>query len=101
MVLLCTIRIGRPSSANSRSQNVRARNPRSSAWRSTSITKASGSPVGMKIILPTLATVGDRARSSRADRHPEAELFVQPPRLLQVADTLDPQVSRARELLEV
>ena len=30
IVLLCTIRIGRPCSANSRSQNVRARKPRSS-----------------------------------------------------------------------
>jgi hypothetical protein len=36
---------------------VRARNPRSSAWRSTSIRTAPSSGVGVKIIVPALPAI--------------------------------------------
>src|SRR5512142_3034779 len=45
-----TNRVGRPCAANSRSQNARAKNPRSSPCRSRSTTNAPGSSVSLKII---------------------------------------------------
>ena len=100
IVLLCTMRIGAPCSANSRSQKVRARNPRSSSWRSTSIRNAPASRAGLKITAPAALigaaahqparSTGRRQRSSSSSR----------PRLLELADPVDPQVAAAGELIE-
>src|SRR6516225_4346226 len=52
-LLICTKRVSRPASANSRSQKKRAKKPRSSSRLSSSITKAPGSGVGTKRIGPS------------------------------------------------
>src|SRR4051794_26527615 len=87
MLLLCTQRIGRPASANSRSQNTRARYPRSSPRRSTSMIAESGSFVRVKI-----------TASAYGDRRP-AQLAVESAGLLQRLHVLNAQAALAREVL--
>src|SRR5215211_5144097 len=87
MLLPCTQRIGRPASANSRSQKTRARYPRSSPRHSTSMIAASGSFVRVK-----------STASAYGDRRP-AQLAVEPAGLLQRLHALDAQATRAREVL--
>src|SRR6516164_9225164 len=45
-LLICTKRVSRPAAPNSRSQNTRAKKPRSSSRLSSSMTKAPSSGVG-------------------------------------------------------
>src|SRR6188508_2789190 len=85
------MRIGMPCSANSSSQKVRARKPRSSARRSISIRYAPSSRVGRNCM----------ARSAHhRDRRLPAQVLAQPARLLQLADAVDAQVPGADELVE-
>src|SRR6266404_3190123 len=63
-LLICTKRVSRPASANSRSQNTRAKKPRSSARLSSSMTTAPASGVGSN-------RMGTSGRLSlRLPRHP-------------------------------
>src|SRR3954470_18232577 len=87
MLLLCTQRIGRPAAANARSQNTRARYPRSSPRRSTSMIAASGSFVRVKT---TASAHGDGSPAQRV---------VEPAVLLQALHALDAKAARAREVL--
>src|SRR6266436_296821 len=52
-LLICTKRVSRPASANSRSQNRRAKKPRSSSRLSSSMTTAPASGVGTNRIGPS------------------------------------------------
>src|SRR6516164_7025044 len=52
-LLICTKRVSRPATANSRSQNARAKKPRSSSRLSSSMTKAPSSGVGRNRIGPS------------------------------------------------
>src|SRR6266404_9971982 len=63
-LLICTKRVSRPASANSRSQNRRAKKPRSSARLSSSMTRAPASGVGTNRMGPS------GRLSLRLPRHP-------------------------------
>src|SRR5947208_1051618 len=52
-LLICTKPVSRPASANSRSQNTRAKKPRSSSRLSSSMTTAPASPVGTNRMGPS------------------------------------------------
>src|SRR4029077_1175544 len=99
MVLLCTMRIGSPCSANSVSQKVRARKPRSSALGSTSIRNAPSSGVGLKI-----KDGAPDDRSGHPSRHPRrdapAELVIEPASLLKLLHAVDPEVPASCEPVE-
>src|SRR5437660_3011720 len=63
-LLICTKRVSRPASPNSRSQNTRAKKPRSSSRLSSSMITAPASGVGTNRIGPS------GGHSVRLPRHP-------------------------------
>src|ERR1700751_3804382 len=67
---ICTKRVSRPAAANSRSQNARAKKPRSSSRLSSSMTKAPSSGVGTNRIGSLICGRRPRLRGAKAgDRH--------------------------------
>src|SRR5262245_5754704 len=93
------MRIGSPCSANSVSQNVRARKPRSSALGSTSIRNAPSSEVGVKINAGAPWHPA-RRRSRDTRRNAPAEALIEPASPLKLPDAVDPEVSAAGEPVE-
>src|SRR5512134_1711277 len=89
-----------PCSTNSSSAYVRAKKPRSSSCRSTSITVAGARWVVVKIIGPALPAQDRGAGSGDRVRRDPAQRVVHLSGLLELPHALEAQVPAAGELLE-